>query len=126
MDVSLVEAVNNAAANFKPDVSEFNEVYLTPKTCKVIDGVAVKEAPISMECKLDQIIKVGKGFMLLGEVLHFYIDDNVYLGDFKIDFQKLNPLARLAGNQYGELGNYFSMERTFDPNKVVESIKRKK
>lgn len=119
-NVRIAESVHNAAANFKSGVSEFNEVNLTPIPTKVIDGVAVKESPIHIECKLDQIIKVGKGFMVLGQVVHFYIDDSIYLGNYKTNFQKLNPLARFAGNKYGEISHYMSLRREFNPEKVLK------
>lgn len=117
--VGLAESVNNASANFRSEISEFDEVQLTPIQAKVIDGVAVKEAPIHLECKLDRIIKVGGGNMVLGQVVHFYIDDDIYLGDYKTDFQKLKPLTRLAGTQYGEVTKVFTLDKRVNLDKVL-------
>ncbi|MFC4025209.1 flavin reductase family protein [Oceanobacillus longus] len=120
VNVDLGEAVNNAAANFKPDVSEFEEVNMTPVPAKTIDAYAVKESPIHLECVLDRIIKVGKGFMVLAQVKHFVIDDALYLGNYKIDFQKLNPIVRFAGSKYGEIGNIISLERIVNHDKTLQ------
>jgi len=119
VNVGLGEAVNNAAANFKPDVDEFEEVNLTAVPAKTINAFAVKESPIHLECKLDQIIKVGRGYMVLAEVKHFVIDDELYLGNYKIDFEKMNPLVRFAGSKYGEIGNIISLERIVNQDKVI-------
>lgn len=114
------EAVNNSAANFKPDVDEFEEVNMTPVRAKTIDAFAVKESPIHLECKLDQIIKVGKGFMVLAEVKHFVIDDDLYLGNYKIDFEKMDPIVRFAGSKYGEIGNIITLDRIVNQDKVIQ------
>lgn len=124
VDVKLAQAVHDSASLFKSDVSEFDEVQLTPIATKLINSVAVKESLIHMECKLDQIIKVGSCFMVLGKVVNFYIDDSIYLGNYKIDFKKFNPLSRFAGNEYGEISNYLQLEREFDKSKIIQDAEK--
>ncbi len=116
----MAKEVNNAAALYKKDISEFDEVGFTPVKTKKIDSVAVKESLIHLECELEEIIKVGRGFMVLGRVVHFYVSDEIYLGNYKIDFEKLNPLARFAGNKYGEIDRYFTKKRVFDVDKTIK------
>jgi len=124
VDMKLAQAVHNAAALFRPEVSEFDEVNLTPIPTKVINSVAVKESLIRFECKLERIIKVGDCFMVLGEVVNFYIDDGIYLGDYKTDFKTFNPLSRFAGNDYGEIGRYIPLEREFDQSKIIKDAEK--
>lgn len=124
VDVKLAKSVHNSAALYRPEISEFDEVNLTPISTKVINSVAVKESLIHMECKLDQIIKVGGCFMVLAEVVNFYIDDSIYLGDYKVDFKKFNPLSRFAGYDYGEIGRYIPLEREFDQNKIIKNAEK--
>jgi flavin reductase (DIM6/NTAB) family NADH-FMN oxidoreductase RutF len=116
----MAQQMHDSAANFRPEISEFEEVGLTPIPAQEIDGFAVKEAPAHMECKLHQIIRVGKTNIVLGEVVHFRLDNRIYLGDFKTDVKELKPLARLAGNGYGRVREHFELERHFDPNKVIK------
>lgn len=116
----IAQQMHNSAADFRREISEFEEVGLTPIPAQQIDGVAVKEAPAHMECKLHQIIRVGKSYMVLGEVVHFRLDERIYLGNFKTDVQELKPLARLAGNGYARVREHFELERKFDPNKVIK------
>jgi flavin reductase (DIM6/NTAB) family NADH-FMN oxidoreductase RutF len=117
----IAQPMHDSAADFLPDVSEFDEVGLTQQPAKMIDGMAVKESPIHMECKLNQIIKVGNSYMVLGEVVHFHIEDDVYLEHYKIDIPKLKPLGRLAGNGYTNLGSLIELERhTPDKSKLVK------
>lgn len=115
----LAQQMHNSAANFKPEINEFDEVNLTPVYAQAIDGVSVKESPIHLECVLDEIIKKGRSYMVFGKVVHFVIDDSVYIGNYKVDFQKLNALGRLSGNKYALMDRQISLERSFDPAKVL-------
>lgn len=114
----MAQQVHNAGAEYMSEISEFEEVGLTPVSAKVIDGIAVKEAPIKMECKLDRIIQVKDSNMILAEVIYFDIAEPIYQGNFKIDIEMLNPLGRLAGNKYTTIKPY-SLNRTFNPDKVL-------
>lgn len=116
----MAQKMHNSAADFKKEVNEFDEVGLTPIAAQTINCDAVKESLAHLECKLDRIIKVGKSYMVLGEVIHFSIDDQIYLNDYKIDIEKLKPLARLAGREYGRVHERFELEQEFDQTKVIE------
>jgi flavin reductase (DIM6/NTAB) family NADH-FMN oxidoreductase RutF len=114
--------MHNSAADFRSEVSEFEETGFTPIPAKRVDCMAVKESPIHMECKLDQIIPVGRRtYIVLGNVVNFNIDDSLYLDSYKIDTQKMKPLARIGGPQYAHLCDFFKLDREFDPDKVKDS-----
>jgi flavin reductase (DIM6/NTAB) family NADH-FMN oxidoreductase RutF len=116
---SIAQEMHNSAADFAPNVSEFEEVGLTPVKAQAIDCMAVKESPAQLECKLSQFIEVGKSTMVLGEVVHIHLSDDIYLGNYKIDINKLQPLARLTGNGYGRVRDIFELERKADPDKLI-------
>ena len=111
----LVERANDTAAEFPPDVSEFEKTGLTPAACEVIAAPRVKESPLSMECKLVQIVEVGAegaggGSLVIGEVVRFHVADELIDGG-RIDTGALQPIGRLAGAEFTTLGRRFSLER---------------
>ena len=63
----------------------------------------VGEALISMECRLNQIVRLGTnpgaGNLVLGDVVCFHIDDSIYESGH-INIKALKPIGRLAGNMY--------------------------
>ncbi|MEK4439274.1 hypothetical protein [Paenibacillus sp. FSL K6-2862] len=59
------------------------------------------EAPIAFELKLDRIIPVGEDHLILGIVEHVPLDPAIYVGDFRIDIKKWNPLASISGDFSG-------------------------
>jgi hypothetical protein len=61
-----------------------------------------------MECRLDQVIVLGRGIntLYIGEVVAFHLSDSVYDGT-RVDSVGLRPIARLGGPFYAALGEIF-------------------
>ena len=115
VNMALVEQMNATATDFPPEVDEFKEVGLTPLPSELVKAPRVKESPINMECRLNQIIEVGVsgaggGFFVIGEVVCFHVADEL-MTDGRIDTGKLDPVGRLAGMEYTTLGKRFILER---------------
>jgi flavin reductase (DIM6/NTAB) family NADH-FMN oxidoreductase RutF len=72
----------------------------------------VAEAPISLECRLVQILAVGRGphSLVLGEIVCFHVRDDLYQ-DGRIDMHALRPVGRLAGHLYTHVHDIFEMKR---------------
>ena len=60
VNYDLVEKSFLASAEYPRDVDEFQKSGLTPIPSKKIKPFRVKESPIQMECKVSQIIELGK------------------------------------------------------------------
>ena len=108
----LVERINRSAADFPPDVSEFEWAGLTPLASVRVRAPRVAEAPVQMECELvsTQRILDSENFIVLGRVVHFHVAEELFDGD-RVDTARLDPVGRLAGALYAELGEIFRLER---------------
>lgn len=111
----IVEGANETAAEFAPEVSEFDEAGFTPAACEVVAAPRVLESPISLECRLVQVVDLGPaaaggGSLVIGEVLRFHVADEL-LADGRIDTAALRPVGRLAGAEFTTLGRRFTLER---------------
>ena len=112
---AIVEQANDAAAEYPPGVSEFEKTGLTPAVSDVVAAPRVLESPISMECRLVQIVDVGAtgpggGSLVIGEVVRFHVADEL-MEEGRIDTGALRPVGRLAGAEFTTLGRRFSLER---------------
>ena len=69
----------------------------------------VKDAPISLECKLERIIPMGgmNDHVVFGEVVRFHIRDDVYMDGGRIDTGALQAVGRLAA-EYTLVHNAFT------------------
>jgi flavin reductase (DIM6/NTAB) family NADH-FMN oxidoreductase RutF len=115
VDENLSEAMNQTAANYPPEIDEIKEVGLTALKSDMVKSPRIAEAPISMECRLIQIMEFGnkpnRNSIILGEILIVHIRDEV-MTQGKIDFLKAKIVARLGGDDlYCRTTDVFKMKR---------------
>ena len=114
-DEAIVNDVNETAAPLKYGVNELKRTSLSMIDSDLIKVPAIKEAKVRFECKLHQIVQLGNkdngSDLIIGEIVMYHIDEEVYFEDSKIDANQLNPVARLAGNDYSLLGQTFTVNR---------------
>jgi flavin reductase (DIM6/NTAB) family NADH-FMN oxidoreductase RutF len=108
----LGERLNMSAADFPPEISEFEWAGLTPIASDLVAAPRVAEAPIAYEARVFDIQRIGdtQNHMIAGEIIRVHVAERVLTGT-RVDPEKLHPLARLAGSQYMRPGEVFSMER---------------
>jgi flavin reductase (DIM6/NTAB) family NADH-FMN oxidoreductase RutF len=118
----IISPVNHAATDFPPEVDEFTETGLTPTASEKVRPPRVKEAKAALECKLYKLVDIGNdgiggATLVVGEVLLFHFADDL-VSDNRVDIKKLQPVSRLAGFDYANIGEIFSLPRIdYDPNK---------
>jgi flavin reductase (DIM6/NTAB) family NADH-FMN oxidoreductase RutF len=62
------------------------------------------EAPVSLECKVRQVIDLGKNDLIIGEVVETYADEKV-ISEGTPDIEKIKPISlSVSDNTYWGLG----------------------
>ena len=65
----------------------------------------IKECPITMECKLVQVVKLPFNNLFIAEIISAYSEDR-YLVDGKPDIQKIQPFTlTMPDNRYWSIGD---------------------
>lgn len=111
----LREAMNITAAEFDPEVDEFEAAGLTKAESVIVKPFRVAESPIQMECEYYQTIRLpgngrcGTCDVIIGKVVGIHIKDEFILPDGKIDIAGIRPLARLGYSDYTTVDNVFEM-----------------
>jgi flavin reductase (DIM6/NTAB) family NADH-FMN oxidoreductase RutF len=110
----------NLCATLLPEGrSEFEWAGVTPVPSQTIRVPRVAEAPISFECKLNQIVvisdQIGGGAAVFGEVQCIHIRDELY-EEGRIKLEALRPIGRLAGANYTRVTDIFTMHRVPPPD----------
>ena len=110
------EKMVKCSTDYEKGVDEYSKSGLSPLSSKKIKPPIVSESKISLECILNQIVQIGKedagsGFIVIGTIVLFHIDDEVY-DNGRIILDKLQPLGRVAGNGYVRSTNAFDIVRT--------------
>ena len=114
------EKMVKCSTDYENKVDEYLKSGLSPLSSKKIKPPIVSESKISLECVLNQIVQIGKedagsGFIVIGTIVLFHIDDEVY-DNGRIILDKLKPLGRVAGNGYVRSTNAFDIVRTIKPD----------
>jgi flavin reductase (DIM6/NTAB) family NADH-FMN oxidoreductase RutF len=65
-----------------------------------------------MECELVSTQRVldTENFIIIGRVVLFHVADELWEND-RINTARLDPVGRLAGSLYAEIGKIFSLKR---------------
>ncbi len=112
------EQMNLTATLLPPGHSEFEWANLTPAPSSVIAVPRVAEAPVSFECRLQQIVTIGEGVgggsAVFGEVQCIHIRDDIYVDGY-VKQNVLKPIGRLAGPSYTRTTDTFDMFRQPPP-----------
>ena len=112
---SLAEKVNLSSKELPYGDSEVELTGLTLRPSLKVKPPRIGETPVNMECKVLQIVPIGKGpiaaNLVIGEVLAMRIDDGVLDGNGRIDPRKLGTIARLGGDYYCRTTDIFEMKR---------------
>jgi flavin reductase (DIM6/NTAB) family NADH-FMN oxidoreductase RutF len=56
------------------------------------------------------IREVGNGLLVLGEVIHIAVQEDLFVGS-SVDVTRLDPVARLGGSQWSTLGEIVEVPR---------------
>lgn len=117
-----LDQVERSAESFGPEVSEVEKIGFTPTESDVVDVPGLEEPATRMECRLHDQFPVagGKVTVLYGEVVCFHVDEEVYDGE-DVDYDELDPLARLGPNAYTNLGDYLVPERETDSEETASN-----
>ena len=113
VDDDCAERMNLSSGDYPSDVDEFAVTKLTPLPGAVVKAPRVGEAPINMECRVAQIVPVGKkAHLVIGEIVQWHVRDDVYDAKTgRLDMHALKPLGRLCGNLYSHIHQIFEMKR---------------
>ncbi len=114
VDDPHAEQMNLTSGEYPPEVDEFALAGLTAVPGFRVRAPRVAEAPINMECRVTQIVPVGRGphSLVLGEVVYFHLHDDVFdRATGRIELHRLRPVGRLAGNLYAHIHDIFEMKR---------------
>lgn len=118
----MVEQVSLSSCEYPKGVNEFSKAGFTPLASDKIRPPRVKESPVQMECRVNEIIFLGTeggaGNLVLAEVLTIHVAEHILDEQGRIDQLKLPLVSRLGGNWYASVSpsNLFQVAK---PNREL-------
>ncbi|WP_187262720.1 flavin reductase family protein [Pontibacter beigongshangensis] len=101
---NLVEQMSLASTEYATGINEFIKAGLTPVPSGLVKPPRVAEAPVAIECRVNDIIRLGKeggaGNLVICEVLLIHVQEAVLDEKGRIDPYELDAVARMGGDYY--------------------------
>jgi flavin reductase (DIM6/NTAB) family NADH-FMN oxidoreductase RutF len=102
---NLIEGTVFVGTKSGRDYDKFSECGFTPEPASKINAPMIKECPISIECKIRNIIPLGAHDLFIVEVVSIHIDESVLDEKGRFDASKTELFTYLPLNgQYWALG----------------------
>ena len=114
-DEENIQNINETAANLEPTESELSRTTFTMTQGAVVSVPLINELSIKMEVSLYEHVPIKTenivtADLLLLKVETYHVKEELY-HQGRIDPDKLNPMSRLAGNDYAALGKRVTLKR---------------
>ena len=83
------------------DVDKFKETGLTRENADFVQAPMIKEAPVSIECRVREVKELGSHHMFLADVLAVHADEAYMDENHKFDLKLARPLVYSQGEYSG-------------------------
>ena len=100
----MVQQVSLSSTEYAKGINEFKKAGFTELASHIVKPPRVAEAPVQMECKVNEVIALGKeggaGNLVICEVVKLHIKEDILDEEGNIDPFKIDTVSRLGGNWY--------------------------
>lgn len=104
VNYDMVQQTSLASTEYARGINEFEKAGFTMLPSDLVRPPRVKEAPVQLECIVQQVIPLGEkngaGNLILAEIKRIHIRENILDENGKIDQAKIDLVARLGGDWY--------------------------
>lgn len=111
VNYDLVHQMSLSSTEYPEGVNEFEKSGLTMLASDLVKPFRVGEAPVQLECKVNQIIELGDqggaGNLVICEVVKLHMAMDILNDDKTINQEKLDAVARAGGSYYSRAKSGF-------------------
>lgn len=111
VNYDLVHQASLSSTEYQKGINEFEKAGLTMLKSDLVKPFRVGESPIQLECKVNEIVKLGTeggaGNLVICEVVKLHISTEVLDEHDVIDQEKLDLVSRAGGDYYSRAKDGF-------------------
>lgn len=104
VNYAIVQQMSLSSTEYPEGTNEFEKAGLTMLKSDLVKPFRVKESPVQYECKVKEVVHLGKeggaGNLVIAEVVKVHVNENLIDEHLKIDQHKIDLVARMGGNWY--------------------------
>jgi flavin reductase (DIM6/NTAB) family NADH-FMN oxidoreductase RutF len=121
---SFAEAMNQTAAEWAPDVDEFEMADVFKADSVIVRPPRVSDAAGALECELHDAIQVGVGpggaNLVIGRIVWMHVADHLLDDNGHLDASQLDTIGRMGGSGYVRTTDRFEMPRPQPPQAGID------
>lgn len=125
-NASLAYATDWCGVKSGKDVDKFKTMNLTKEKANFVTCPMIKESPVSVECKVEEIKELGSHHLFIARVLAIHADDKYISEKGAFDISQCDLIAYANGGYYTlgkKIGKFgFSVEKKKRKNQDKERI----
>ena len=91
--VEIIRKADHCGITSGKGTDKFSDTGLTPISGDIVKVPLIEECPVSMECRLTEIVPLGLHDMFLGEIVATHVADEAFDADGNIRMEIINPLG---------------------------------
>jgi len=104
VDFSIVQQMSLSSTEYPEGVNEFEKAGLTAIPSDMVKPPRVKESPVQYECKVNDIVELGKeggaGNLIICEIVKIHVREDLINEQLQIDQTKIDTVGRMGGDYY--------------------------
>lgn len=100
----LAKVVDYCGVKSGRDVDKFKETGLTREKADLVKAPMIAESPVSIECRVNQVLELGSHHMFVADVLAVHVDEQYMDENKKFHLEESHPLIYSHG-EYSGIGN---------------------
>ena len=97
----LTRATDYCGVRSGRDVDKFKETGLTREKAEFVKAPMIKESPVSIECRVTEVKKLGSHDMFLAEILAVHADEGYMDENNRFDLNRARPMVYSHGEYLG-------------------------
>lgn len=97
---SIVRQMALCSTEYPPEVNEFEQAGLTPVPADLVRPARVKESPVQLECRVQEIMPLGEGggagHLVICKIIRLHISESILDEKGRIHPQKIDLMGRMG------------------------------
>ncbi|GAA3061503.1 flavin reductase family protein [Pseudonocardia yunnanensis] len=106
----LLRQIRDTAIDFPRAVSEFGTAGIEREASRHVRPPRVAASPVVLECRSHTTLRMGNSTLVFGRVFLAAVHEEYLVGG-RPDAERLRPLTKLGGDQWGTLGEIVHLSR---------------
>ncbi len=107
----LAELCNATSTDFPAELGEYEALELATVPSHAVAPPRLAAANVALECRSVGEHDFGGSVVSFGQVVWIGVDESLLAGDGQVDIRALQPVSRLGRDEWGEVGEVFTLRR---------------